>query len=451
MSQILVKNGTLVTMNPGREILPADILIKGDRIHAIGPDIDVPATPDIQVIDARGKVVIPGLIQPHIHLTQTLFRGLSDDLELLDWLKKRIWPLEASHTYESNMISARLGIAELIMGGTTAIVDMGTVHHTAAICETVRDTGFRAVVGKCMMDHGTGVPQGLMEDTDHALKESTALMHQWHNSASGRIRYAFAPRFVVSCSEKLLLRVRDIANDNQALIHTHASENQGEIALVEQERGMRNVTYLKHLGITGENLILAHCIWLDPEEMQILNHTGTKVAHCPTSNMKLASGVARVPELLEAGTCVSVAADGAPCNNNLSIFTEMRHAALIQKVNRLSPTAMPAHQVFEMATLGGARAMGQAHELGSLEPGKKADLAIVDLNTPHACPGTGRDPVSRLVYSATARDVVFTIINGKVVMENRRLTTIDLPETLKASETACQDIMERAWESGFRP
>ncbi|MCF6248620.1 MAG: 5'-deoxyadenosine deaminase [Desulfobacula sp.] len=439
MSHLLIKNGTLVTMNPEREIIQADILIKDDVIKEIGKKIQIKA--DNQ-IDASGLIVIPGFIQPHIHLTQTLFRGLADDLELLDWLKKRIWPLEAEHTFESNCLSARLGIAELIMSGTTSILDMGTVNHTEAICETVRDTGYRAVVGKCMMDHGSDVPKGLMENTSDSIKKSEQLMEKWHMGANGRIRYAMTPRFVVSCSEKLLLKVGDISSANDVLVHTHASESQGEIALVEKERGLRNIKYLKKLGLTGKNLVLAHCIWLDDEEMKILAGTGTQVAHCPSSNLKLASGIAKVPELLKMGVNVSVAADGAPCNNNLSIFTEMRHAALIQKVRLLSPTALPAHQVFEMATLGGAKTIGMEKALGSLEPGKKADIALIDLNKVHTSPGINRNPVSQLVYSATAENVHTTIINGKVLMQDHKLTTIDIEETIKDADRICRKILD---------
>ncbi len=439
MSYLLIKNGTLVTMNPEREIMKADILIKDDVIKEIGKNLDIKAD---DKIDAEGLIVIPGLIQPHIHLTQTLFRGLADDLELLDWLKKRIWPLEAEHSFESNSISARLGIAELIMGGTTSIIDMGTVNHTEAICEAVRDTGFRAVVGKCMMDHGNDVPNGLMENTLDSIKKSERLMEKWHTSANGRIRYAMTPRFVVSCSEELLLKVGDISGANDLLIHTHASENRGEIALVEKERGLRNIKYLKKLGLTGKNLVLAHCIWLDDEEMKIMAQSGTNIAHCPSSNLKLASGIAKVPELLEMGVNVSVAADGAPCNNNLSMFTEMRHAALIQKVRLLSPTALPAQQVFEMATLGGAKTMGMEKKLGSLEPGKKADIALVDLKKVHTSPGINRDPVSQLVYSATAQDVHSTIINGQVLYQDRKLRTIDIEETIKEADRICKQILD---------
>ena len=439
MSRLLIKNGTLVTQNPEREIIKADILIRDDRIEKIARKIHIKAD---EQIDAASLTVIPGLIQPHVHLTQTLFRGLADDLELLDWLKKRIWPLEAAHTFESNSISARLGIAELIMGGTTSVIDMGTVNHTGAICEAVKDTGYRAVVGKCMMDHGVDVPNGLMEETLASIKKSEQLMEKWHMGANGRINYAMTPRFVVSCSEKLLVKARDIAASNELLVHTHASENSGEIALVEKERGLRNIKYLEKLKLTGRNLVLAHCIWLDDKEMEILARTGTTVAHCPSSNLKLASGIAKVPELLEMGVNVSVAADGAPCNNMLSMFAEMRHAALIQKVRLLSPTALPAHQVFEMATLGGAKAMGMEKELGSLEPGKKADIALVDLKKVHTSPSVDRDPVSQLVYSATARDVHTTIVNGKVLMQDRKLATIDIKETVKEAERICRQLLK---------
>jgi 5-methylthioadenosine/S-adenosylhomocysteine deaminase len=442
LSHLLIKNGTLVTMNPERQVIQADILIKNDHIKEIRKNIKIQADdPTYKQIDASGLIVIPGLIQGHIHLTQTLFRGLADDLELLDWLKKRIWPLEAEHTFESNSISARLGIAELIIGGTTSIIDMGTVNHTEAICQAVRDTGYRAVVGKCMMDHGNDVPKGLMENTFDSIKESEKLMEKWHMGANGRIKYAMTPRFVVSCSEKLLLKVGEISRANDVLVHTHASENQGEIALVEKERGMRNIKYLKKLGLTGENLVLAHCIWLDDEEMEILAQSGTKVVHCPSSNMKLASGIAKVPELRQMGVNVSVAADGAPCNNNLCMFTEMRHAALIQKVRLFSPTALPAHEVFEMATLGGARAMGMQKELGSLEPGKKADIVLVDLKKAHTSPCINRDPISQLVYSATAQNVHTTIINGQILMQNRKLNTINLKDTIKEADRICEQLL----------
>ena len=343
MKPLLIQNATIVTMNDQQEILHGDLLIEDRIIKAIGPDI---AANDCDIIDATDMILIPGFIQTHIHLTQSVLRGQADDLELLDWLKKRVWPLEGAHTEESNYLSAKLGIAELIKGGTTSIIDMETVNHTESAFEAIKETKYRAMSGKCMMDYGSGVPSSLMENTEASLKESLRLLKKWHQTENNRIDYAFAPRFVVSCTETLLNEVGKMAKEFDVMIHTHASENRGEIELVQKDRGMRNITYLQSLGLTGEQLVLAHCIWLDEEEMKILADSGTRISHCPSSNMKLASGIAKIPELLEMGAAVSLAADGAPCNNNMDMFREMRHAALIQKARTLSPTVMPASSVF---------------------------------------------------------------------------------------------------------
>lgn len=423
MATTLIKNGTIVTMNPERQILKGDVYIKDNCIEEISSNMgDVQAD---KVIDAEGMAVIPGLIQTHIHLTQSLLRGQADDLELLDWLKKRVWPLEGSHTAESNYYSAKLGIAELIKGGTTSIVDMETVHHTDEAINAIYESGIRAITGKCMMDYSDDVPTGLMEKADDSIKESIKLLNKWHMKDGGRIRYAFTPRFVVSCSEELLIRVRDLAKEYGVMVHTHASENRGEIEFVEQDRGMRNIQYLKKIGLMSPNIILAHCIWLDEEEMKIIADTGAKVSHCPNSNLKLASGIAKIPELLDMGVHVSLGADGAPCNNNLDMFREMRTAALIQKARQLDPTVMSAHKVFELATLGGAKAMGLEKETGSLEKGKKADIAIVQLDNLYSTPSNDVDIMSQLVYAVGANDVVTTIVNGKILMENRILTTLN--------------------------
>jgi len=422
---ILIKNGHIVTMNKNKDQFVGDILIDGNKIKKIAKKIDKKVD---KVIDATGKVVIPGLIQTHIHLTQTLFRGQADDMELMPWLRERIWPLEGSHTAESNYVSAKLGIAELIKGGTTAIIDMATVNHTDKVMEAVEETGFRAMVGKCMMDYGNA-DKRLMEQTNESIQESVRLLEKWHGAANGRITYAFAPRFVVSCTEELLMRVKELSEKYNVSIHTHASENKGEIAIVERMHGLRNIEYLHKIGLTGENLILAHCIWLDENEMKIVADTKTKVVHCPSSNLKLASGIAKIPELLEMGAEISLGADGAPCTNNLDMFTEMRNTSLLQKARLLSPTVMPAETVFEMATINGAKAMNKESEIGSLEEGKLADIVIVNQNNIHSSPTAGIDVIANLVYSTRASDVETTIVDGKILMEDRKLTTID-EETL---------------------
>ncbi|MGE5544699.1 MAG: 5'-deoxyadenosine deaminase [Bacillota bacterium] len=437
LNSILFRDALIVTMNKEREVLQGDLLVEGNRISAIG---QVETATD-RVIDARGKVLIPGLIQAHVHLCQTLFRGQADDLELLDWLSTRVLPLESAHDPESIYISALLGIGEMFQCGTTAIIDMESVHHTEAAFQAIVESGIRAVSGKCMIDRGVGVPESLMEETADSLQESTDLLEKWHGSGDGRLHYAFTPRFVVSCSESLLVEVRKLAEQYGVRIHTHASENRTEVALVRAERGMDNVAYLNHLGLTGSNLVLAHCIWVSDQEIHMLTHSSTNVVHCPSSNLKLASGIAPIPTMLAQGTQVSLGADGAPCNNNLDPFIEMRLAALIHKP-RYGPTSMPAQRVFELATLGGARAMGLEKEIGSLEVGKKADLALISLEGIHCAP-RDTDIYGQLVYQAKASDVTLTMVDGRIVYEDGLLTTIDRESVTQRANQSLSRIKKK--------
>ena len=294
-----------------------------------------------------------------------------------------------------------------------------------------------------MMDWGDGVPASLLEKTDDSIRESVDLLEKWHGKCDGRLSYAFAPRFAVSCTEALLKQVGELSRHYRVKIHTHASENQGEIALVEQERQMRNVVYFEHLGLADENLVLAHCIWLDDNELTIIQRNRAKVVHCPSCNLKLSSGIARIPEMLDRGIEVALGADGAPCNNNLDQFTEMRTAALIQKPLH-NPTVMPTWRVFEMATLGGAAAMGLAAQIGSLEPGKKADLAMVDLRKLHCTPFTGSNIYAQLVYQARSSDVSLTVVDGRIVYESGRLTTIDETDVITRANQLIGQVYERA-------
>lgn len=438
---ILIENAEIITMNETDEILIGDILIIDEKIAAIGKHLK----PDHidKRIDAKGKTVIPGFVQTHIHLCQTVFRGQADDLELMDWLQTRIWPLEASHDEESIYYSAMLGLGELIQSGTTTIVDMETVNHTEFAFKALAESGIRALSGKVMMDKGDGVPIQLQEKTAVSIQESVDLLEKWHNYDNGRIKYAFSPRFVVSCTENLLREVQKLSQHYNVMVHTHASENRGEIEIVQQETGMRNVVYLDHLGLANNKLILAHCVWLDVEEKRIIRERGVHVSHCPGSNLKLASGIAEIPDLLAKDISLSLGADGAPCNNNLDMFNEMRLAALIQKPEH-GPTSMNARTVFKMATIGGAKAVGMEDEIGSIEVGKKADLAILNLNDFHTYPSYGVDPISRIVYSATRADVETTIINGKIVMEDKVLKTVDKKNILNKANVSISRLLKRA-------
>lgn len=437
---ILIKNATIVTMNSERDILSGDLLIENDRINRIGKLDRYTAD---TVIDASNQLLLPGLIQSHVHLCQVLFRGMADDLELLDWLQQRIWPLEASHDEESLYYSSLLGCAELLRGGTTSIIDMGTVRHTESIFTAVEQAGIRYLGGKCLMDCGDEVPSALLDTSERALQESLELFNRWNNYANGRIRYALCPRFAVSCSDNMLHQVAALAQQYHIPVHTHASENRGEIELVEKQRGMRNVIYLNSVGLCNTSLILAHCIHLDDDEMNILTQSQTNIAHCPGSNLKLGSGIAPIPDLLHMGARTSLGADGAPCNNNLSMFMEMRLAALIQKPFH-GPRSMPAQTVVEMATLGGARAMGLEDEIGSLEEGKKADMFFISLDGWHTRPQNAASVYSQLVYQAQASDVSATIVDGHLLMKDGHLLSIDESKLKNAAEASLQRVCRRA-------
>lgn len=440
--RLLLKNVYIVTMDDKFSKFKGSILISENRIEKIASkDEDIEGNFD-KVIDGEGLTAMPGFIQPHIHLCQTLFRGTADDMELLDWLKKRIWPLEGAHDEESIYYSAKLGISELIKCGTTCIADMETVHYTDNAIEAIYESGIRALTGKVMMDYGSDVPKTLMENKDSSIYESVELLKKWHGKDNGRIEYAFTPRFVVSCTDALLREVASLSLEYDVKVHTHASENRGEIAFVEKDRGMRNVSYLKKVGLLNKNLILVHCVWLNDEEMNEIKESKTKIVHCPSSNLKLASGIAKIPELLDMGIGVGLAADGAPCNNNLDIFTEMRLSSLIQKV-RLGPTSMDCRKVLYMATIGGAKVLGKEKEIGSIEEGKKADIILLNLNKIHNCPLYYADIESTIAFSAKSEDVDTVIVDGKILMENRKLMTLNEKEIMKRCETSIERLCKK--------
>lgn len=440
--KILIKNAYILTLDENFSKFKGNIAIKDDKIinissEKIQGDFD-------KIIEAEGKVAMPGFVQPHVHLCQTLFRNLADDMELLDWLKYRIWPLEGAHDEESIYASARLGLCELIKSGTTSIVDMETVHHTDKAIQAIYESGIRAITGKVMMDYGSDVPKTLLEDKESSINESIELLKKWHLYDNGRIEYAFNPRFVVSCSQELLLEVSKLSKLYGVKVHTHASENRGEIEFVEQDRGMRNVSYLKKVGLLNENLILAHCIWLNEEEVQLIKDSGAKITHCPSSNLKLSSGIAKIPELIKQGIDIGLAGDGPPCSNNLDPFIEMRFSSLIQKV-RLGPTAMDARTVLYMATMGGAKVMGKEKDIGSLEEGKKADIILLDMNKAHSSPSFKDNIESAIVFSGKTENVETTIVDGKILMENKVLLSMSEKEIVERANSCIKEVWERAF------
>jgi cytosine/adenosine deaminase-related metal-dependent hydrolase len=332
-----------------------------------------------------------------------------------------------------------LGGAELLLSGTTAILDMETVRHTGAAFEALEAIGIRATAGKCLMDAPSN-PGALRESTDKALTESADLCARWHGAAEGRLRYCFAPRFAPSCTGPLLRAVSDLAEKAGAVVHTHAAETLVELDIVKRGTGHDEIAYLDSVGISGPRAALAHCVWVDKDGIARLARQATNIVHCPSSNLKLGSGIAPIPEMLAAGCRVGIGADGAPCNNRLDAFTEMRLVMLIKP--RPAPTRRAAHAL-ELATLGGARAMGLENEIGSVEAGKRADLIVLDLSGPHAQPEEA-DLVSRIVYSARAADVRHVIVDGRVVVKDGALRTADVTEIARDANTHARRLKRAA-------
>jgi cytosine/adenosine deaminase-related metal-dependent hydrolase len=314
------------------------------------------------------------------------------------------------------------------------------VRHTGAAFRALEAIGLRATAGKCLMD-APSAPAGLREPTDQALQEAADLCAQWHGRAGGRLRWCFAPRYAPSCTGPLLRAVSDLAEQHGCQIHTHAAETPLELEMVKRATGQDELAYLDSMGISGPRSTLAHCVWVDRDGIRRLAAQRTNVAHCPGSNLKLGSGLAPIPELLAAGCRVGIGADGAPCNNRLDAFAEMRLAALIQKP-RLGPQALPAAQVLEMATVGGAHALGLENAIGSIEAGKRADLVMLDLSGPHVQPETG-DLISRIVYSARAADVRHVVVDGNIVVRDGKLQTARVEDIRSAAARATRDLLAR--------
>jgi len=436
---LLIRGGTLLTMDAKRRVLKGDLRIRDGRILVLGKD---PGGAPARVLDAEGAVVMPGLVQAHVHLCQALFRGMADDMPLLPWLRKRIWPLEGAHDRASLTASARLGLAEMLLAGTTTILDMGTVRHQDAIFEAMSEAGIRGFSGKAMMDRGQGVPKGLREKRVESLRESLRLHRRWHGAADGRLGYAFAPRFILSCSEQLMRETAAAADELGTLVHTHAAEQRAEREAVRELTGMDDIAALAEYGVSGERAVLAHGVWLRAAERRRLARDGTRLVHCPSANLKLASGIAEVSALREAGVVVGLGADGAPCNNRMDPFTELRSASLLAKAREGDAAAMPAMEALAMATIDGARVLGLGDVTGSLEVGKRGDVTVVDLEGLHS--GPAGDVASRVVYASRASDVRHVVVDGHMRVKNGALVEMDAERIWREAERQAKKVAARA-------
>jgi 5-methylthioadenosine/S-adenosylhomocysteine deaminase len=434
LADILIKGGYIITMDHQRRILKqGSVTIDGDKIAAVGKDVKERA--DI-VIDARGKAVLPGLINAHTHLSMTLLRGIADDMPLKPWLENEIWPTEAHLTAEHVHTGALLGCLEMVKSGTTCFADQ--YFFMEEVARAVEKAGIRGVLSYGIIERGD------LKKRESEIRAGEKLVKTCHGMANGRILTMFGPHAPYTCSPECLAQVNELAKKYRVGIHTHIAESKWEVEETTKKYGKRPVEHLDAIGFLGPEVLAAHCVQLTGQEIGILHDRGVKPVHNPVSNMKIACGVSPVPKMLEVGIPVALGTDGAASNNALDMFNEIKFAALLNKVNKFDPTVMPAQSVLEMATVNGARALGVGGNIGSLKVGKKADLIVVDLRKPHLTPL--HNVVSHLVYSATGSDVDTVIVDGKVIMHGQRVLTLEEDKILEEAQKAADDLLARREE-----
>ena len=434
MADIIIKNGYILTMDPAQDDIKRGVVVIEDGIITqVSESTDETAD---TVIDAKGGVVMPGLVNTHTHAGMTLFRGYADDLTLSDWLENHIWPAEAQLTDNDLYIGTKLACLEMIRSGTTAFVDM--YIHVDRVARAVEESGMRAALSYGMIDLGDETR------AESELKEGRRFVKEWNGRADGRITTMYGPHAPNTCSREFLMKVKEQAKQDNAKIHIHVLETEAELNQMKEQFGMCSVNMLDEIDFLDNDVIAAHCVWLSDGDMDILNERGVNVSHNPVSNMKLASGIAPVPKMLARGVNISLGTDGCASNNNLNMFEEMKTAALLHKVDTSDPTVLPAQQVLEMATVNGARAMGI--NSGMLKVGCMADVIIVDMDKPHLIPRY--NVASHLVYSASGADVRTTIVNGKVLMDDYKVLSMDEQTVMEKAKDAALNLISRVSEQG---
>lgn len=427
MSNILIQGATVLTMDGYNAVFEdGEIAIAGDKIISAGPRGSVPGGFKAdRLLDGSGMVAMPGFINCHTHAAMTLLRSYADDMPLMKWLNEKIWPLEAKLRQEDFYWGTLLCCLEMIKSGTTTFADMYFEMDQVALA--VEMSGIRACLSRGMI--------GVAPNAQAAIDESVRFVEEWQGKAKGRITTMFGPHAPYTCPPDYLKKVVELAKEHQVGIHIHVAETRDEIDQIKESYGLTPVQYLDDSGVFEVPALAAHCVHLNQDDIAILKRKKVRVAHCPESNMKLASGIAPVIELLNAGVAVGLGTDGASSNNNLDMMEETRSAALLQKVATGDPMALPSFAALRMATTDGAQALG-LEEVGLIKPGLKADLILVDFRRPHLCPR--HDLYAHLVYAAQSADVDTVIINGEIVMAGRQVLTMDEKEVM-AQAQKCAD------------
>lgn len=436
----LLKNAMIVTMNQAGEVYTnGSILLEDDKILKVGAfEVDEASCDEVE--DCKGKIILPGFVNTHVHTSQQLARGLADDVDLLTWLHDRIWPYESNMTEEDSYISTLLCSLEQIRCGVTTIAEPGG-QFVSGMAKGIAEAGIRGKLAKSVMDCGEGLPASWQKSTDEELAVQEEDLKRFHNTADGRVQVWFGVRTIFNATDELLLRTKELADKYNVGIHMHVAEAKAEVDYLKEKIGVSTVTHLNDLGVLDKNFLAVHTVWLTNEEVEMFRDRQVKVSHNPASAMRVL-GFAKVPRMLREGICVSIGTDGAPTNNRMDMVDEMWVTSLIHKGWRLDSTVVKAQEILRMATINGANAVLDGDKTGSLEPGKKADLVVI--NPDSVCMLPMHDPIANLVTSMHSSNVESTMCDGKWLMKNRVVLTIDEEALLKEAKERADSIRTRA-------
>lgn len=442
MTQLLIKNAYLVTMNDKREVYEnGSILIEDNIIKAVGKfDNDI-VNDDAEIYDANGKILMPGLINTHVHLSQQLGRGIADDVDLLTWLRDRVWPYESSFDYNDSLISSTACCIELIRSGVTTFLESGG-QYVDAMVEAVDKTGIRACLAKSVMDQGDGLPKAWQKTCEEELNTQIDLFEKYNNTSNERVKIWFALRTIFNNSDKLIVKTKELADKYNTGIHMHIAEIADEVDFAKTRNGLSTVEHLNSLGALGPNLLAVHTVWLTNREIDLFRLNNVKVSHNPAAAMKVVLGFASIPEMLDKGIPVSIGTDGAPSNNRMDMMRDMYLTSLIHKGRTLNPTVVNAEKILEMATINGAKCALLDKEIGSLEVGKKADMIILNPNTIHTLPM--HNPIGNIVYAMSSENIESTICDGRWLMKEKEILVLDESKLLDEVKEQAKKIREKA-------
>ncbi len=437
--------GTVYTMNAERRVLDgASVVFDGDTIQSVGPPQSLKPGPGDDVVDLQGKWLLPGFVNSHVHVVQQLARGLADDVDILTWLHKRIWPYESSLSAEEAELSTLMAGIEQIRNGVTSICDAG-IHDAPATVRALETLGLRATLCFSIMDSGDGLPEAWQLTAGEAIAKQEAAFETYHNTLNGRLRWAFGLRTLMNHTDELVEQTRDAANERQAMVHMHVAEGLAEDQIIRASRGTTTIRHLEKLGLLNERFLAAHAQGVDAEEIDLFARRGVKVSYNPSAALRV-MGFSPIYEMAERGVCLGIATDGVPSNGRNSLMDEVFFAGHVQRGRRADQSgqpevALPVTRLLEMVTCEGARCLGLDATVGSIEPGKKADLVIVDPMTPAMVPV--HDPIANLVYSLKTENIHSTLCDGRWLMRDRRLVCLDEAELVEKAAATASAIRQR--------